>query len=157
MVFNAFMLTDVEEQQITTKELIFHVAQFPLLFWGEYIQYPLVTNSLKGWWHFLSVNRECGAINNKNNGITMNSYFAMIFTQIFHCNIPRATPYLSSNLQKIRNTKYTSIIHILTSLIHMCKTSHILNTTQQLLLLKTHDLASETLSSTLNSFVAGHS
>ena len=47
-------------------------------------------------------------------------------------------------------------MHILTSLINTCKTSYILNTTVQLLILKGQDLAGETLSFTLNSFVAGH-
>ena len=107
----------------------------------------------------------------ENNGITMNSYSL----QIFPSNIPLKysplifpskystvifpAPLLISLLikKKIRNTKYTSTIQILTSLINTCKASHILNTTEQFLMLKAHDLAWETLSSTLNSFAADHS
>ena len=61
----------------------------------------------------------------ENNGITKNSYSLLIFPHIFHCNIPRATHYLPSNLQN-RNTKeqQTNVINHkdLTTTLHL---SHI--------------------------------
>ena len=128
--------------RIGTFSLIFLIALFPLFFWGEYIQQSLSIGCLKGWWHFLSVNVGCEAINNEgkqfnNKEFTFPPNILPYSRQIFDCNIHRATPYLPSYLKtKIMTTKYTSTIQVLTSLIDKCKTSHILNTTEQLLILK---------------------
>ena len=54
----------------------------------------------------------------------------------------------------MRNAKYASTKHILTSVINTCKTSYILNATEQFIL-KAHDFACEKLSSTSNFFVTG--
>ena len=73
--------------------------------------------------------------------------FHLIFASEIPPNIPCASPFLPSNL------KCSSAIYILPSLINTCKTSHILNTNEQLLILKAIDLAWETLSLILNSYV----
>ena len=100
----------------------------------------------------------------ENNGIIMNSYSSLIFPSDVLPNIPqytfRAPLLILLLIKKKKKKKREHQMHFNNTRLNKSntwKTSYILNSTEQLLILKAHDLSWETLWSTLNSFVAGHS